>query len=144
MMPTTRYGRFLWFKKRYAKRRIRARRRRRTYKPKAKRQHNRELDTSALPYMGPKVYPNVVFADIDPLVFITWEYVQSGGRGRPPLWRVTNRENYPVGLFKSHKRLLGFTEKRGKRWPRLKWIPLLPYGEVPPPAETNWSRVLGG
>lgn len=123
MMPTTRRGRYLFYRKRSRLRRERHKTKRRKPGPKCKRPGGRERDLSMCRYQYPSKIRFTAYYPLIDNMDVEYVYVRSGGRKRPPHFYVTGSAYWVAEILKFHPESLGVIQRRVKVIPHLRKLP---------------------
>lgn len=140
--PTTRRGRFLYYKRRYRNRQLQIKNRRRRPGAKSHKETCYERDTSAIPYQAAKRPRKLGNGPIYPLGFTQLVYIKSEGRKRPPLVYMVPGVFLSDKAIRLHRVYVGWMQRRVKKIPRLKHLPVMPFVGTTPPAKPWWDPSL--
>lgn len=138
-MPTTRYGRFLFYRDRAKRRRERIRARRRKYGPETRKSRNRELDTSAVGWQLPKTMKKGARGGAVPNFDCEFIYIEPDGRKRPPVWKIIGTPYWLLIVEKEHPDSGLPIRRRAKKWPKLRALPAAPFEREP--VDRKWWPV---
>jgi hypothetical protein len=139
-IPTTRRGRFLYYKFKYQRRMIKLERRRRYNRPARDGTRNRERDVSGLQYQPERPSALPGNGPLWPLGFTVGVYRKGKGRGFPPVFTFLPGSYWGDKHRLQHHRHIGFIQRRVLKIPRLKHLPVLPY-VGPKPEGKRWRNL---